>query len=217
MIKRDRFSLIYLLLTVVITLSLFVSSVSFVNAWFITSHNKGIQIVINLSDMNLSLYQKFGNVETLLNTNKENVGAETPSYITLSNNEIVPDVENELNLILENSDAGSGIYLRYSLKLIAQGVEFDQQSQRYVKKETIIPIELNLGDGIVENNDYYYYGIVDENGNLTDSTFFEKVGDTAARLTLLTGFTVPYSSFKQMEGSETLKLVLSVEGSNVKF
>ena len=215
--KRERFNLINVLLAAVIMLSLFVGSIGVGNAWFIASHNKGIQIVMNLSGMNLSLYQRVGNSEVLLNTNQKNEDSETPSYVTLQNNEILPDVDNNLTLILENSDEGAGTYLRFKLQLIAQGVQYNEEQQKYVKKETVIPINLTLGAGIVESGEYYYYGTADGEGNLTDSTFFEKTEETPARLTLLTTFIVPFSSFQLLEGSETVKLVLSIEGSSVKF
>lgn len=213
--KRDgKFNILFI---ATLLLALLVASVGVANAWFVASHRKGLQIIMQLGQMKILLYQEVSGNEILIKTNGDNAKEDDPTYITLEKEEIVPDEENELKLILENDDLGSGTYLRFKFEIYTQQVRYDDAQQKYVKHEVKVPVNVMLGDSIVKSGDYYYYGTVDNEGNLTDSIFFEKTSDDPVRLTLMTGFEVPYSSFDLLEGSETVKLVLNIEGSNVKY
>ena len=214
--KRES-GIINLFTVVTLLLTLLISSIGVAHAWFVTSHEKGLQIIMKLGEMKVSLYQKVAGQDVLIKTNKKNATDDEPSYITLEKEEIIPDETNNLILILENDDIGAGTYLRFKFEIFTQKVKYDEASQKYIKDEINIPLNLICGEGVVKSGDYYYYGIADGEGNLTDSTFFEKTSEDPVRLTLMNGFIVPYSSFNLLEGSETVKLVLTIEGSSVKY
>ena len=218
MIKRSSKSIpITLMMAAVALLSLLLLSIQVGHAWFTISHYNGIKIMVQLNEMKLELYQTINDQKILINKTKENLNSDEPSYITLEKDWIVADEFNKLELSLVTDDDGAGTYLRYKLEIFAVSVEFNNETSKYEKVETPIDVIVECSESFVKDGNYYCYGTADAEGNLTDSTMFEKTGEEAVEVSLLTGFIVPYSSYMELEGSESVKIILTIEGSDTKY
>lgn len=216
MIKKTKAISINVLSVFVILICLCVGMVGSVNAWFTDTHKEGIQIVVDVGDLKLKVYQNSISDANEIFTNETNKDNETDTnantsaqYVTLSG-EIVPDTPVGLTLILANKDAGSAsMYVRYKFELYKRGTASD------VKIETIITgftAQSSTQKGFVRNEEDGYYYYKDTAGA---NTLFEKNKEA----TLLTSFTVPYSQFVDsngtmiLNGSETIYVKLVVDAS----
>lgn len=185
------------------------------NAWFTSGDNQQIQIILEISNINLQVYQKLPGETgegTLIKTYEENNEEQEKSYINLtdsSNNavrEILPDTEYSLNLTLKNADTGSAsIFVRYKIGMFING-------------ETDTLIDLNIigasapngtTAGFELNSDgYYYYRNSSSNQRYPSQ----------ANLNMLTAFSIPYSEFINATNdinADSVKLVVTIEGFDV--
>ncbi|MBQ8615092.1 MAG: hypothetical protein IJ415_00805 [Clostridia bacterium] len=212
MIKRKSSISINIISALIILVSLFIGIIGQTNAWFTAEHKNGVQIIVNVGDLKLNLYQKLSGatdltpVYTYDENNKETTTEK--KYITLDK-KIIPDEQVDLELILKNEDAGSAsMYLRFKFELYARGLEED----------TLIPTTLvgtNPSFNYVEpvegdvNSGYYYYQDGDENILFTKDS----------SVSLMTDFVVEYEDLFNDSGtllniaSETLYIKLTIDAS----
>ena len=185
------------------------------NAWFTSGDNQQVQIILEISNINLQVYQKLPGESgegTLIKTYEENIAEQEKSYINLtdsSNNvvrEILPNTEYSLNLTLKNADTGSAsVFVRYKIEMFING-------------ETDTLIDLNIIGASAPNgatagfeldsDGYYYYR--NSSGN--------QRYPSQANLNMLTAFSVPYSEFIDITNNinaDSVKLVVTIEGFDV--
>lgn len=185
------------------------------NAWFTSGDNQQVQIILQISNINLQVYQKLSGESgegTLIKTYEENDEEQEKSYINLtdsSNNavrEILPNTEYSLNLTLKNADTGSAsVFVRYKIEMFING-------------ETDTLIDLNIIGASAPNgatagfeldsDGYYYYR--NSSGN--------QRYPSQANLNMLTAFSVPYSEFIDITNNinaDSVKLVVTIEGFDV--
>lgn len=212
MIKRKSSISINIVSALIILISLFIGIVGNTNAWFTSEHKEGVQIIVSVGDLKLNLYQKFtGDIKeypvyTYAENNKETTTEK--KYVSLDK-KIIPDAENDLQLILKNEDAGSAsMYLRFKFELFARGLDED----------TLIPTTLGGIDACFNyvepvegdvNSGYYYY----QNNN--NNTLFTK----GTSVSLMTDFVVEFEDLVSSSGkllnisSETLYIKLTIDAS----
>ncbi len=185
------------------------------NAWFTSGDNQQVQIILQISNINLQVYQKLSGESgegTLIKTYEENDEEQETSYINLtdsSNNavrEILPNTEYSLNLTLKNADTGSAsVFVRYKIEMFING-------------ETDTLIDLNIIGASAPNgatagfeldsDGYYYYR--NSSGN--------QRYPSQANLNMLTAFSIPYSEFIDITNNinaDSVKLVVTIEGFDV--
>ena len=185
------------------------------NAWFTSGDNQQVQIILEISNINLQVYQKLSGESgegTLIKTYEENNEEQEKSYINLtdsSNNavrEILPNTEYSLNLTLKNADTGSAsVFVRYKIEMFING-------------ETDTLIDLNIIGASAPNgatagfeldsDGYYYYR--NSSGN--------QRYPSQANLNMLTAFSIPYSEFIDITNNinaDSVKLVVTIEGFDV--
>ena len=185
------------------------------NAWFTSGDNQQVQIILQISNINLQVYQKLSGESgegTLIKTYEENDEEQEKSYINLtdsSNNvvrEILPNTEYSLNLTLKNADTGSAsVFVRYKIEMFING-------------ETDTLIDLNIIGATAPNgatagfeldsDGYYYYR--NSSGN--------QRYPSQANLNMLTAFSIPYSEFIDITNNinaDSVKLVVTIEGFDV--
>lgn len=212
MIKNKKAISINLVSALIILICLFIGIVDKTNSWFTSSHRNGVEIVVNVGDLNLTVNQIKGNVKTEIYTNSVNQGKQDAekSYVMLDS-EIAPNVPISLNLELTNNEQqyADSMYLCFALTLYAQGVTED----------TIIPIEIagftpanTSVAGFVKSGDYYYYAL-----KTGDTTYKSVKFESGATKTLLTEFTVSLDEFLKLNGSETVRLELEINASSTQY
>ena len=185
------------------------------NAWFTSGDNQQVQIILEISNINLQVYQKLPGESgegTLIKTYEENDQEQEKSYINLtdsSNNvvrEILPNTDYSLNLTLKNADTGSAsVFVRYKIEMFING-------------ETDTLIDLNIIGASAPNgatagfeldsDGYYYYR--NSSGN--------QRYPSQANLNMLTAFSIPYSEFIDITNNinaDSVKLVVTIEGFDV--
>ena len=185
------------------------------NAWFTSGDNQQVQIILEISNINLQVYQKLSGESgegTLIKTYEENDEEQEKSYINLtdsSNNvvrEILPNTDYSLNLTLKNADTGSAsVFVRYKIEMFING-------------ETDTLIDLNIIGASAPNgatagfeldsDGYYYYR--NSSGN--------QRYPSQANLNMLTAFSIPYSEFIDITNNinaDSVKLVVTIEGFDV--
>lgn len=185
------------------------------NAWFTSGDNQQVQIILEISNINLQVYQKLSGESgegTLIKTYEENDEEQEKSYINLtdsSNNavrEILPNTEYSLNLTLKNGDTGSAsVFVRYKIEMFING-------------ETDTLIDLNIIGASAPNgatagfeldsDGYYYY---------RNSSVNQRY-PSQANLNMLTAFSIPYSEFIDITNNinaDSVKLVVTIEGFDV--
>lgn len=186
------------------------------NAWFTSMHKDGVQIIVNIGDLKLNLYQKFAEndlraVYTYKENNKD--GATEQKYVSLSQ-KIVPDELVGLHLVLKNEDAGSSaMYLRFKFELYARGEDED----------VLIATSLDGVDAHFEykeysagdvNSGFYYYKESTEKNSKNDQ--FEQ---NTTGINLMTYFKVEFESLVDASGnlinisSETVYIKLTIDAS----
>lgn len=173
---------------------LFCSIIGASNAWFVVSDPNRIEINVLIEDLKLSLYQN-----SVASANKIDT-LDKSSYVTLAG-PIEPDVKENLTLILKNEDASGGSrYVRFKFDVMVSG------TTTALSGVTISGFDETSNDAnkFSKVDDYYYY-------TGTGSTPTAMVKN--AQATMLTGFTIPYSSMKDLKHSESLKIVLTIETS----
>ena len=202
--KKERWLSINIVSVLVILISLFAFSFYGVNSWFTQSHNDGVEIYVELSDIMLNVYQKIGSQNTLLTPINEEVDA---SHVILAG-AIIPDEQNSLELVLGNDNKGSSpVYVKFSFELYARGIDSDKLIATTISGYTA---QTSSSAGFRYSTDGYYY--------YADAT--GKAAKLAANSTidLMSGFEVGYDSLYVNGGlldlaSESLYIVLTIDSS----
>ena len=187
--KSKRFSL-NIISVFIILLCLLLSCVGITNAWFTSSHREGIQVVVSIGDLKLSLYQEInGNNVKILN-NDENNEAEIKQYLQLDSPINASDKTN-LILTLANEDKGStSMYVRFRFELFARGVESNEEIPVTISDfQTASDTQNGLKYDV--ETDYYYY--VNNSGANVPL-------DRGESVLLMKYFTVNYSEFVNSSG-----------------
>lgn len=205
MMQKKTGSISISVMAVLIALTcLLLSLVVGTNSWFTSELNQVLYFDVKISSLSINVYKDSVATGNEVYTYSDNQSSGTDKYISLSK-EILPDETNSLTLLMTNEDVGTELsYLRFKLELIESSTE------------EVIPIEISgytassaSANGFAKNDGWFYY---QKNGA---NVVFEK----NASVTLLTSFVVPYSSFMgadgtiKLDGSETVKLVLTVQNS----
>jgi len=210
MTKKSTTISINILSVFIILVCFCIGVVGYTNSWFSTTQKNGVQIIVDVGEMKLQLYQKLATQTNTIYTYDENQENGTTNYVVLDD-EIIPDVLTDLNLVLSNEDRGSAsMFLRFKFELFVRGVSVDRS----------IPIEIEgfaqpgeSSNGfvkrIVDGETYYYY----QNDNGTN----EKFEKGATEISLLTGFKVTYDTVLNnsylSSGSESVYIKLTIDAS----
>lgn len=214
--KLRRDSQLSILSVMLILTTLLLAILGITNSWFTSGENKKIELVINIGQINIAVYQqKPDGSEVLINTFEENETSPQPSYVDLTDNtgsrEIVPDQNYSLNLILKNTDVGDqSLYIRYKIELYACNNDEDILLHPSISGFTA-PTASSNGFVYDETDGYYYY----RNGAGVNQPY-----DSNQSNSIIGAFSIPYSDFAFTGDYPTingnnLKLVLSVEGFDV--
>ncbi len=220
MIKSKSTISINILSVLIILMSVFIAIVGSTNAWFTSKQENGVQIIINVGDLKLNLYQKTKDAETQEVTTKEiytyeqNTTDKTNNYIEL-NGPIIPGEDIALHLSLENKDVKSvPMYVRFMFELCVRDKTKD------VKIPVTLKVEGETGDasfGQKENasiNDYYYY----QDGSKNNVLF-----DKEASVDLMTHFKIDYDEMLKANGdinyfsSEAMYIKLTIEATLINW
>ncbi len=190
---KFKFSLIRVL-SVIILLMCICLPIGATNSWFNVG-GKNLLLEVNIGSINMSVYQG----ETEINIDKE-------SYVNFSG-EIVPDKLNSLTLSLKNNEASGtdSYYVRYKIEIVALN-----RAGGTVLDGTITgasaPTTSTAGF-VLGADDWFYY----QNNDGEKAKY-----PGGANLTMLTGFTIPYSQFESAKfNMDIVKIVVTVEGSTL--
>lgn len=220
MIKNKSTISINILSVLIILMSVFIAVVGSTNSWFTSKQENGVQIIINVGDLKLNLYQKTKDEETQQVTTKEiytyeqNTTDKTNKYIELSG-PVIPGEDVALNLCLENKDIKSvPMYVRFKFELYLRDKTKD------IKIPVLLKVDGETGDasfGQKDNasiNDYYYYQDSGKNNVL-----FEK----EASVDLMTHFKIDYDEMLKANGdinyfsSEAMYIKLTIEATLINW
>lgn len=203
------------LTVLVILVGLLLAFVGVTSAWFTSGQGLQIECIVNIGQMNLSVYQVMDSGdEILIRTFNENETSTTPSYVDITNGagtkEIIPDVQNSLTLKLVNNDAGTqSVYLRYKIEFYVSNYNSDDILLDSNISGFIAPTETS--NGFVYSNGYYYY----QNASGENQIF-----DLNEDVNLMTSFTISYSNF-EFDGEyptisgNNFKMIITIEGFDV--
>ena len=197
MFKNVKNISINILTVLIVLFTLLTLSISVGNAWFTSAENRGFYVIMDIGQLNLKLYQTIDSKEYEIFTNSKNEKQKTSNYVKLSG-EILPEQFTDLNLTLKNEDEGIGTCIRFKFEVYA----CDNSGN-----STLLPVNLTLGENIVQNGDYYCYGVNE------DSFTYTKFNKSES-LVLFTGFTLPFSSYEMVSSGETIKVALTIEAGN---
>lgn len=214
MTKRKNSISINIVSVLIVLMSLFIGVVGKTNAWFTAEHKNGVEIVVQVGALSLSLYQRIDESTTnLVYSYAENAElAEANKKYVQFNGRIIPDVPNTLHLYIANDDPKSvPMYVRYKFEIFARGETYD----------TEIPVQIEgfiawsasqAGMKFDESSGFYYYKSADGNNALLEKS---------ASQVLMTSFKINYSDMVDASGnlkfasSESIYIKLTVEGSAV--
>jgi len=195
MIKKTKNISINILAVLVTLFCLLLTCVGVGNAWFTTSQNKGMYVVVYINEYNLSLYQiktvDEQEVSTPVYTYKKNDKYSYNNYLELSA-PLKPEEFIDLKLKIVNEDAGGGVYVRYKFNIYICRAGEDEE----------LAIDLTIGEDFKQDGEYYYY---------VDDQLNNKLFVTGGETILCTGFEIPYDVFKTLNGGETIRAELLVE------
>lgn len=193
---------------------LLLAFVGITSAWFTSGQGLQIECIVNIGQMNLSVYQMTDSGDVLIRTFNENETSTTPSYVDVTNGagtkEIIPDVQNSLTLKLVNNDVGTqSVYIRYKIEFYVSNYNADD----ILLDSSISGFASPTGtsNGFVYSNGYYYY-----QNNSGENQIFE----TDEEVNLMTAFVINYSSF-EFDGDyptisgNNFKMVITIEGFDV--
>ena len=196
-------------------MSLFIGVVGKTNAWFTAEHNNGVEIVVQIGALKLSLYQQINSTTANVvysydeNSNKTDMDKK---YILLSG-AIEPDVSKDLNLYVSNDDSKSvPMYLRYKFELFVRGETIDTQIPVSIAGFTVW---VTGQTGMKQESDgFYYYTGADGSHALLAK------GESK---TIMTTFKIDYADMVNSLGnakftySESVYIKLTIEGSAVDW
>ena len=213
---------INILSTLLMLMSVFILMISPSNSWFTDERHMGIVFDIKLKNMELRLYQIIGSTRTNILTNEQNEEfaadenvTTNPQYLILDG-EIVPDVENNLHLVLKNEDDESeALGFKFKFQLFSVGVTSDKEIACEIKGFDV-PGNSSSGYGFAkisgDASGFYYYQ--DSNKN---NVALPKNSEAM----LMQKFVVPYSEFIDANGnilianSETVYVKLTIEAFEI--
>jgi hypothetical protein len=189
------------------------------NAWFTSEQKNGVQIIVNVGELKLNLYQKIKNPETQAVTKNEiysyeqHSGQITTNYIEL-NGPIVPGQKMPLNLCLENKDVASvPMYVKFTFALFIRNGISDIQIPVVLTTENAPNISFGQKTGAA-HNDYYYY----QNANKENVLFSKDVS-----VDLMTHFEIDYNQMLNNDGSlkydssDAMYIKLTIEAALINW
>lgn len=183
--KATKFSINILSILIILTCVL-LPVFGETNAWFTSEQRNGIQISASINNLNLKVYQ-----DSVADANR----ISDTRVIALSG-VVKPDTDIGLTLLLDNADVGGDMFVRFS---------FVVKAKKSDDSEVVVPTSLSLGSKFVQSVGYYYYQ--SSSGRVA---FPAKTTET-----MMTSFRYSMSDFKSknLSGSETLRIYLTVEAS----
>ena len=209
MLKKTKDISINILSVCIILVCLLLSCVGSTNAWFTSEHDQGVEIIANVGDLKLKLYQNINDSDVEILTNQKNAASANKQYVQL-NSVIAPDTDIDIVLKIANEDLGStSMYLRYKFELFSRGVESDTLIPCEISGYTK-PTEATNGFTYNESEKYYYY-----TDNVGNKALFQK----GASALLMESFQVKYSNFIDADGdfklvnSDALYVKLTIDAS----
>lgn len=195
--RAESISICFVAMLIVLT-CLFMPLIGQSGAWFSAELNNLVYIDLQISSMNIKVYQN-----VVSDTNEKLPLDEIEGdrdYIDLGDRMIVPDEDVPLVLFMQDVDSGTEkIYIRCRLELINN------------QTNEAIPIEIN---------GYAPSSKTEAGFNLIDGWLrYQKNGqdvvfDSADPVCLLTSFKIYYNDFKVLNGSETVKFVLTIQSAD---
>ena len=218
MIKNTRSISINILSVLLILISVSICMIGQTNSWFTAETKNGIQIMVDVGELKLAVYQVDPTVDlkTYIPKEQDKINHDqddTPKYISIKSGEIIPDETIKISLVLANNDTGAAaMYVKYKFELFKRGIEHDE------KIDIIIDgYDLNTtANGFVQSGEWYYYQ------NSASQNVELGRGDQAV---LMKSFKIPYSSFVDVEtgellikNSDTLYVKMTIQASvNTSF
>lgn len=202
--KKSQWSSINILSVLLILVSVFACSFYGVNSWFTQTHNNGVEIYIELSDVRLSLYQVVGQNVNLLTP----LGDDGASYVSLSG-AVIPDQNKELKLVVGNDQPGSSpVYVKFKFALYARGVDEDVLISTTINGFSA-QTATSAGFKYNEQDEFYYY---------CDNSGEPMKLDVNNSADLMTSFVIDYQGlYNDGEllnySSESIYIVLTVEAN----
>ena len=219
MIKKKSSISINILSALIILISLFMGVVGNTNAWFTSKHQDGIEIIFNVGDIRLKLYQLQAGEAKREITNLNNVDPDVEKQYIYLEGPIIPGEVADLNLQLENKEAGSAaMYVRYRFELYAR-----VSTTADITRDELIPTTMvggnawsngNAGFKYKESDNYYYY--TNTTGEINEKLPYNETAQ------LMEGFTIDYNYIYnggnyKMISSDALYIVLTVEAQLANF
>ena len=218
MIKNRSTISINILSVLIILISVFIGVVGSTNAWFTVEQINGVEIIVNVGELKLNLYQRIVDPETDEVSTKEiytydqNISAQNKSYVELSG-PIIPGENMALNLYLENKDVASvPMYVRFKFGLYVRGETHDDIIPVSLIREDASTIGFGQKTGAT-HDDYYYYQDANQNNVLFDKE---------SSVDLMTHFKIDYSEMFEDESmiytsSDALYIKLTIEASLISW
>ena len=197
--KKKTMSISIIVLSVLVILTCLLCALTLpTNTWFYTSKNNYVTVTLNVNNLNLVLRQggSSGTVIDPLSENGTNVSISGPISV---------DTNTALNLYLENADSGTeSMYVRFKVEIYALGVT---KSTGASNNTLLTSASITAGSAFVLSSGYYYYQ------NSTGSN--QRIAQNA-NVQMMSAFNIPSSYFTAgtLTGGETLRFVITIEGSN---
>lgn len=225
MIKQSKKISINIVSVLVILMTLLLSAITTANAWFSEMHKDKILINVSIKHINFQLFQITKNgsedVKTEIFTNLGNeefdsdTDATTKSQYIMLDGKISHDQPVGLHLVLENNNKGqSAMYMKFKFELFLRGIDEDELVSTTIDGFT--EATATTQGFVKDENGYYYYKESSLEG--ASNAMFGQSAST----TLMTSFTVPYSSFVDNDGnllitnSDTIYIQLTIEASDLE-
>ena len=204
MTKKKMTMSINVLSVLIILVSLCIGLVGRTNSWFVAEHNEGVQIIVKVGDLKLSLYQTIDGTTNRVYSYSENMDMEENERVFVELGEVDPSTLNVLQLQVANDDPKSvPMYIKFKFEVYARGVNSDTLLSTTISGFTAWS-DQQAGFKKNDTDEFYYYKSADGNNKI-----FEK-GETQ---TLLTGFEFNYDNISSYTSSESIYLKLTIDGS----
>ena len=215
MTKRNTTISINIISVLIILISLFIGIVGPTNAWFTSEQKNGVEVIVNVGELRLNLYQKTKDPETQEVTTREvyAYGQQETSYIEL-NGPIVPGEKMALHLCLENKDAVSvPMYVKFQFSLYIRDVAADIQIPVTLTTENAGTVSFGQKTGAA-HDDFYFY----QNANEENVLFGRD-----SSVDLMTHFEIDYSEMFNQDGtfkydsSDAMYIKLTIKASLINW
>ncbi len=176
MLKKKSTLSINLLSAFIILLCLFMPLMNGTNSWFTSSQEDGVQILVKVGDLKLSVYHTSKEEANLLDPNK-------PDYIPLSTKVLANNLTPLTIKVANEAQDSIPMYVRFKFELYSRGIEEDELITTELSGSAV-PTDTN--NKFVLENGYYYY---------VNASGAEVVLEKGQDLTLFTHFKIPMSEF----------------------